>query len=301
MFTCPLNVKRVHIIWFILYLLLVLLPVMSESSRDGSTPEAPAVHPKLAATDENAAKMDSFLELCRKYGWDLSVLEWHLYSNPDPGDPRNTSLRASMVPAYLKGEALLTPDKIVELQYRHKHAGNIKRRDSENRTAKEAKERDKETEKKKAHWLLLMWAAGTMEEKLSEEAQEGSSKSGGLHFADSIATWQVIHNFSVLKVLSAFEASGPFIFRMLRAAAFAPEDRPEPTLHIPTQTTSTATNQPSTNIASQPTAETSNQPTGATSDARQAEPQPTFAEHFSKPPPSGKGQNRSDPLLVSTH
>lgn len=194
-----------------------------------------------------------------------------------------------MVPTYLKGDALLTLDKIVDLQYHHKHSGNIKQRDSDNRSAKEAKEQDKKTEKKKARWLLLQWAVETVEDEVSKEGEEVLLKSGGLHFADKVATWMGIHEFSILRVLSIIEAKGPITFRILRAVAFAPEECPQPTITSPNQPTVDASNQPATVATDQPPIDKSNQSSSI----------PTFAEHFSKTPPSGKGSNPPDPLLVS--
>lgn len=68
-----------------------------------------------------------------------------------------------------------------------------------------------------------------------------------------------------MKVLSIIERKGPTLFRLLRAAAFAPSKHPEPTV-----------------------------------DETFPDSEPTFAFHFSKPPLSGKGLNRPDPFLVNS-
>lgn len=63
-----------------------------------SSPDPLLTHPKLVATAKNASRTDAVLTLCKSFNWDISVLEWHLYSYPHPGDPRNTVIRRTMIP-----------------------------------------------------------------------------------------------------------------------------------------------------------------------------------------------------------
>ena len=89
-----------------------------------------------------------------------------------------------------------------------------------------------------------------------------ASKEGGLHLSKEQVNWQFVHQFSFGMVMAMVEDKAPTLLRVLTAAAISPK---KPT---------------DNSVMETPEWE-------------------SYAEHFSKPVPSGSGNNKRDPFTVN--
>ena len=113
-----------------------------------------------------------------------------------------------------------------------------------------------------AQWQIKEWAVWLVEKVINKEAQVMASKEGCLHLLKEESNWQVLHDFSIGRVMKMLQDKAPTLLRVLTAAAVAPKKPP----------TDSTTVTPIWD---------------------------SYSEHFSKPIPSGSGNNRRDPFVVS--
>ncbi|THH04412.1 hypothetical protein EW146_g10186 [Bondarzewia mesenterica] len=215
--------------------------------------------PRLSASSSNAKAIDEVLKCIQKNDWTLGHFLLHLFAYPAQNDPRNTATRSTMVSHFLGGRLNVKPEEIVELMYSSKYSAPLIPRNSKNRSASEVEHRD---ETIMARWRLRQWAIEKVEKVIEKEAEAVSSKEGGLHLSNKDASWTSMHNFSLANILAVIEQKGPTFLRLLIAAAKPASERPKP-------------------------CEIGDNGAG-----------PSYAIHFSKPAPSGKGKNRRDPLMI---
>ena len=91
-----------------------------------------------------------------------------------------------------------------------------------------------------------------------------ASKEGGLHLSKGQVNWQFVHQFSFGKVMAMVEDKAPTLLRALTAAAISPKKAVD------------------NSVTETPEWE-------------------SYTEHFSKPVPSGSGNNKHDSFVVNTY
>lgn len=110
-----------------------------------------------------------------------------------------------------------------------------------------------------ARWKIKEWAVRLVEKIVSKEAEVMASKEGGLHLSNEQSNWKFVHNFSFGKVMATVQGKAPTLLRVLTAAAVKPAD----------------------------------------DSVKEMPKWDSYAEHFSKPIPSGSENNKRDPFVVS--
>lgn len=70
-----------------------------------------------------------------------------------------------------------------------------------------------------ARWGITEWAVKKVEDIVDRESMGVSGKDGGFHLTKDRSTWDVIHNFSLGNVMCTVEKKGPILLRLLAAAA----------------------------------------------------------------------------------
>jgi hypothetical protein len=143
--------------------------------------------------------MDEVLKLLKQKRWTLGACLQDLFSTPkvqkNDGNPQT---QTQMVSKFLQGNTSVNAQDIVELMYNSRYSAPKVTRDSQNRSASEAKRPD---EKKMARWGLRKWALEIVEATVNKEAEAILSKEGGFHLANEDAMWDSVFNFSLGKVL----------------------------------------------------------------------------------------------------
>jgi hypothetical protein len=161
---------------------------------------------------------------------------------------------------FLQGRSTVKAEEIVDLIYNHPDAIPKAAQSNASRPASTVLHPDKEL---MAWWKIKEWAVSIVEKIISKEAEVMASNEGGLHLSKEQSTWQFIHNFSFGKVMATVQDKSPTLLRVLMVAAISPK-KPMDDL---------VTEMPQWD---------------------------SFAEHFSRPIPSGSGNNKCDLFVVST-
>jgi len=186
--------------------------------------------------------------LCRSTGGQYISEEFQdLFTTPKvqqkDGNPQT---QTQMVSIFLQGRSKVKGQGVVEMMYASRYSTPKAVRQSANRSASEAKRRDKEM---MARWGLEQWTIEKVEKLVDEEAEMVSLKEGELHLANEDARWDFVVNFSLSKVLSVIETKGPMILRLFIAAAIPKGKRPIPRIHLPNRALSLWNlDKPATNV-----------------------------------------------------
>ena len=164
-----------------------------------------------------------------------------------------------MVSKFLQGRSGIKVKEIVDLIYNHSEAVPKAARSNASHPASTVHCPNKEP---MAQWQIKEWAVWLVEKVINKKAQVMASKEGCLHLLKEESNWQVLHDFSIGRVMKMLQDKAPTLLRVLTAAAVTPK---KPTNDLMTDT----------------------------------QIWDSYAEHSSKPIPSGSGNNQCDPFVVS--
>jgi hypothetical protein len=217
-----------------------------------------------SAIQTSPANMDTILSDMQHVSGSLGQFLQDLFRHPHKGNKYNGPARSQrhtqMVSKFLQGRSGIKTEEIVDLIYNHPEAVPKAARSNASRPASAVYLPDKEL---MARWQIKEWAVQLVEKVINKEAQVMASKEGGLHLSKEQLNWQFLRDFSFGRVMATVQDKAPTLLRVLTAAAVAPKKPPNDSTTV-------------TPIWD------------------------SYAEHFSKPIPSGSGNNRRDPLVVST-
>jgi hypothetical protein len=218
-----------------------------------------------SAIQTSPADMDTVLLDMQKVSGSLGEFLQELFRHPSRGNKDKGSVRSQkhsqMVVKFLQGRSKVKAEEIVDLIYNHPEAVPKTARSNASQPASAVLRPDKEP---MARWRIREWAISLVAKIVSKEAEVMASKEGGLHLSKEQVNWQFVHQFSFGKVMATVEDKAPTLLRVLTAAAISPKKAAD------------------NSVTETPEWE-------------------SYTEHFSKPVPSGSGNNKRDPFVVNTY
>ncbi|KAI0312119.1 hypothetical protein OF83DRAFT_1176932 [Amylostereum chailletii] len=205
-------------------------------------------------------RMDDCLRNIKRKNFTLFEFLEELLLPCKKGDPRQSKIRTTMLRTLLAGRKN-TPSRIEEIAdliYDHPYSKPRRTRTSANRTAADAPRRNYRL---LARWRLINWAIGKVEDIVSGEASDLTSKAGGLQSSGATSNWEAVLGFSMRDFLLHIQQKAPVLLRLLIAIAFQAKNRPH-------------------------------------RDAGSTSWLPSYSGHFSTPISSGTGRNPRDPFMM---
>jgi hypothetical protein len=218
-----------------------------------------------SAIQTSPADMDTVLLDMQKLFGSLGEFLQELFRHPSKGNKDKGLVRShkhsQMVVKFSQGRSKVKAKEIVDLIYNHPEAVPKTAQSNATRPASAVLRPDKEP---MARWRIGESAVSLVAKIISKEAEVMVSKEGGLHLSKEQINWQFVHQFSFRKVMATVEDKAPTLLRVLTAAVISPK-KPMDNLVMET-----------------PEWE-------------------SYAVHFSKPVPSGSGNNKCDPFVVNIY
>lgn len=242
---------------------------------------------QAASAGPPLSPIDHVLKCMQAHDLTLGKFLGQLFTVPARHDQARSHIQASTVSSFLGGHAKSSfqPVEVVDLMYKSREAAPKAIRQS----LTPASDKHRPDEQKMARWQLREWAISVVEDIIDEESAELSSLSGGLRLQGTDEyTWDFATGFSLESVASVANEKSPTLVRMLTAAAIPRNKRKKTVSSV--SSTSAEPDASTASTAPQNNAQTPDRGTPSTENSHWT---------FSDDTPSGRGQNRRNPFVVS--